>query len=231
MAPGGPIAAAMDDAVREFEHRSVVAHNADPSKPIYRVISGQNASRDPSEDPTRFLVSLAGGMPPDVVAFDRFAVSEWAARGAFTPLDSYLAKDLATGRKDAIKKDDFFETAWNEAIYTDPLTGSKALYGVPFNMDSRALIYNKDLLKRAGYVDANGEGRPPKSWEEMEEMAQKLTETDDKGRVTRLGFIPNQGNTFLYMFGWMNGGEFMSADGRKCTLNSPNIVGALDWMT
>lgn len=29
----------------------------------------------------------------------------------------------------------------------------------------------------------------------------------------------------------MNGGEFMSADGRKVTLNDPNIVGALDWMT
>jgi multiple sugar transport system permease protein len=29
----------------------------------------------------------------------------------------------------------------------------------------------------------------------------------------------------------MNGGEFMSADGKTCTLNDPKIVGALDWMT
>ena len=231
MAPGGPIASPMDDAVRVFERRSREAHAQDPSKPIYRVISGQSASRDPSEDPTRFLVSLAGGMPPDIIAFDRFAVSEWAARGAFTPLDSYVAKDLASGNKDAIKREDFYDTAWNEAIYTDPKTATKSLVGIPFNFDSRALLYNKDLLKRAGYVDAHGEAQPPRSWEELEEMAVKLTDHDEKGRTTRLGFVPNWGNSWLYIFGWMNGGEFMSADGRKVTLNEPNIVGALDWMT
>lgn len=231
MGPGGPIASAMDDAVREFERRSQVAHAKDPSHPIYRVISGQNASRDPTEDPTRFLVSLAGGTPPDVIAFDRFAVSEWAARGAFTPLDGYLRKDEAAKRPDAIHRQDYFPTAWNEAIYTDPRNQSKALYGIPFNIDSRALFYNKSLLKRAGFVDAQGHARPPKTWEQLEAMAVKLTQHDDQDRITRLGFVPNYGNTFLYLFGWMNGGEFMSADGRTCTLDDPKVVGALDWMT
>jgi multiple sugar transport system permease protein len=225
MAPGGPISNAMDDAVREFERRSVEAHAKDPAKPIYRVISGQNASRDPTEDPTRFLVSLAGGMPPDVVAFDRFAVSEWAARGAFTPLDAYMAKDKAAGRADGVKQEDFYSTAWQEAIYTDPRSGEGHVYGVPFNFDSRALYYNKDLLKRAGY------NAPPETWEQLQEMAVRLTEKDEKGRVLRLGFVPNFGNTFLYLYGWMNGGEFMSADMRHVTLNDPKIVGALDWMT
>jgi len=57
------------------------------------------------------------------------------------------------------------------------------------------LYYNKDLLKRAGYTDARGEGRPPKSWEELEEMAVKLTEKGDNGRPSRMGFVPNFGNT------------------------------------
>jgi hypothetical protein len=88
MGRSGPIQGAMEDAIREFERLSRERHAVDPANyPIYRVISGQDASRGQTEDPTRFLVSLAGGTPPDVIDFDRFAISEWASRGAFTPLD------------------------------------------------------------------------------------------------------------------------------------------------
>jgi len=58
-------------------------------------------------------------------------------------------------------------------------------------VDDRALFYNKDLLKRAGFVDANGEAQPPRSWDELEQMAIKLTEHDARGRITQLGFAPN----------------------------------------
>jgi ABC-type sugar transport system permease subunit/ABC-type glycerol-3-phosphate transport system substrate-binding protein len=231
MEPTGPIAAPMDDAVRVFEAQSRADHAKDPSKPIYRVISGQNAGSDPSEDPTRFLVSVAGGMPPDVIAFDRFAISQWSARGVFTPLDSYVNADIKAGRADAIHSQDYFPSAWDEAVYTDPVSGSKTLYGVPFNMDSRALFYNKSMLKKAGFVDAHGQALPPRTWEQLEAMEAKLTQTDEDGHIIRLGFVPNYGNSWLYIFGWMNGGEFMSADGKRCTLNDPRIVGALDWMT
>jgi multiple sugar transport system permease protein len=231
MGPGGPIAAQMDDAVREFEKLSQQAHAKDPSQPIYHVISGQTASRDFTEDPTRFLVSVAGGMPPDVIYFDRYAVSEWASRGAFTPLDSYLESDRLRKRPNQIHEEDFYKPAWRETVYTNPLSGERHLYGIPNGMDNRALFYNKDLLKRSGYVDASGEAQPPRTWEELEAMAVKMTEKDEKGHPRTLGFVPNFGNSWLYLYGWMNGGEFMSRDGRTCTLNDPKIVGALTWMT
>lgn len=231
MAPGGPLSSPMEDAVREFEEESRRLHAKDPSKPIYRVVSGQNASRNQTEDPTRFLVGLAGGMPPDVIYFDRYAVSEWAARNAFTPLDEYLARDAASNRDDAVRAEDYYQSCWDEVVYTDPITGKRGVYGIPNKLDNRALFYNKDLLKRGGYVDETGEARPPRTWEELEEMAVKLTEKDASGRVTRMGFVPNFGNSWLYIYGWMNGGEFMSADGRSCTMNEPRIIGALEWMT
>ena len=98
-------------------------------------------------------------------------------------------------------------------------------------MDDRALLYNKDLLKRAGLVDANGEARPPRDWDELRDFAVRLTERDPKGNLQTVGFAPNYGNSWLYMYGWMAGGEFMSADGRRCTLNDPPIVEALRYMT
>ncbi len=231
MGPGGTIANATDDALRAFEQESREEHAKDPAKPVYRVVNGQSASRNQTEDPTRFLVSVAGGMPPDVIRFDRFAVTEWAARNAFEPLDKYLTADLAQNRPDAIHAADFYPSCWDEVTYHDPVKGGAGVYGIPQSLDSRALLYNKDLLKRAGFVDAQGEAAPPRTWEELERMAVKLTERDAQGRITRLGFAPNVGNAYLYLYGWMNGGEFMSADRRKCTLNDPRNVAALEWMT
>jgi multiple sugar transport system permease protein len=192
--------------------------------PHYRVRLAINTTVDLQGDPTRFLISLAGGAPPDLIHFDRFAVSEWAARGAFTPLDPYLAKDASSGNPDAIRKEDFFEPAWNEAQW------SGVTYGIPNDLDTRLLYYNKDMLVRAGLVDEKGEAKPPRTWEELESYSLKLTERDDKGNIKVLGFAPNYGNAFLYIYGWMNGGEFLSEDGRTCTLTDPRIVSALDWM-
>src|SRR5882724_3224591 len=185
---GGPVAGALDDAVREFEEESDQAHAKDPSKIRYRLVSGQNASRGQTEDPTRFLTSVAGGVPPDVIVFDRFAVTEWAARGAFYPLDEFIEREKNSSDPDAIHAEDFYDSCWDEVVYRDPLTGKKGVYGIPEKVDNRTLFYNKDLLKRAGYVDEKGEARPPKTWEELQTMAVKLTERDSSGAIKRLGF-------------------------------------------
>ncbi|NQU11970.1 extracellular solute-binding protein [bacterium] len=231
MGPGGPLTSPMEDAVREFEALSRAAHAHDPAHPVYRVVSGQNASRNQTEDPTRFLVSLAGGMPPDVIYFDRYAVTEWAHRGAFQKLDGFIARDRAAARADAIRPEDYFDSCWDEVVYRNPVTGERGVYGIPEKVDNRALFYNKDLLQRAGYVDDQGAARPPHTWEELEQMAAKLTERDARGRVTRMGFVPNFGNSWLYLYGWMNGGHYISTDGRRCVLNEPRVTEALTWMT
>ncbi len=223
--------AAYDEAFLAFEAESRALHEKDPRHPIYRVIAGQSASRDQTADPTRFLVSVAGGEPPDVILFDRYAVSEWAARGAFTKLDPFLAREAQSGDPDAIRAENYYRSCWQEVIYTDPITGERGTYGVPERVDDRALFYNKDLLKRGGFVDANGEARPPKTWDELAEMAVKLTEHNPRGTLTRLGFAPNYGNAWLYLYAWMNGGRFMTPDRRQVTLNEPPVVEALQWMT
>ena len=233
MGVSGPLAGAMDDAVRAFEQESRAAHARDPTQPVYRVVSGQNASNSPTEDPTRFVVGVAGGEPPDVIRFDRFAVCEWAARGAFEPMDRFLARDAAAQLPDCIRPQDYYRPTWEEIVYHNPRNGAQAVYGIPDGVDVRALFYNKDLLKRAGYVDEHGDARPPRTWEELAAMAVRLTERDpaDPGHIARLGFAPDVGNAWLYMYGFLNGGRFMSRDGRRCTLADPAVVGALDWMT
>lgn len=205
MGPGGPIKDALEDAIREFEFVSHERYKIDPSYPIYKVISGQNASRDPVEDPTRFLLSLAGGMPPDVIMFDRFAISEWASRGVFHSMDDFIERDSERwnawqqaleqnpealppwpGARDEpprargaeplsaiepVRREDYYPACWDETIFHSPRTGEAHCYGIPMNADDRVLLYNKDILVRYGYTNANGEAQPPRSWEELEEMA------------------------------------------------------------
>ena len=231
LAESGPEAPSVEEALRDFEAQSRAAHEKDPAHPVYKIIKGQTASRDPTADPTRFLVSVAGGMPPDLILFDRYAVSEWAARGAFTRLDKFVARESSNPAPDAIRPENFYKSCWDEVVYDNPTTHERGIYGIPEHVDDRALFYNKDLLKRGGFVDARGEAQPPRTWDELEQMAIKLTERDARGRITQLGFAPNFGNAWLYLYSWMNGGQFMSEDRRHCTLNSPPVVQALAWMT
>jgi len=237
MGPGGPISGAMEDAVREFERRSEEAHARDPSHPVYRVISGQSAARNQTEDPTRFLVAVAGGAPPDVIFFDRYAVAEWAGRGAFTPLDGYIQRDIDAVKsgartditlKEVPTRDRFFAPCWEEAMYNGKV------YAIANTVDDRALYYNEDLLVRAELVykdgPMKGKARPPKNWEELKEYAVKLTEFDKAGRLKVVGFAPNYGNSWLYFYGWMAGAKFMSDDGKTCTLNDPGVVRGLTFM-
>ena len=95
----------MKPVLEEFER-----HN-----PQYRVRLGTATVRQDIGDPTRFLLGVAGGMPPDLIFFDRFAIVEWASRGAFTDLTPYIERDR--DKPDGIRKENFYPIAWDEPIY------------------------------------------------------------------------------------------------------------------
>jgi multiple sugar transport system permease protein len=193
--------------------------------PGVKIVIGQSAARNLVDDPQRVLCAIVGGDPPDIIVFDRYAVGEWAARGAFLELDEFIAADA--GRPDGIRKENYYAPCWEEAVYDGKL------YGIPIATDNRALFYNKDMLIKAGYTDEKGAARPPKSWKELREYAVKLSVFDETGGRKRLkvaGFVPNYGNSWLYLYGWQNGAKYMSDDGRTCLLNEPAVVGALEYM-
>lgn len=57
---------------------------------------------------------------------------------------------------------------YKDKTYTLPTTGS-----------SSCLIYNKDLFKKAGIVDENGEAMPPKTWKEFREVSKRISDLGD----------------------------------------------------
>ncbi|MCK5862183.1 MAG: extracellular solute-binding protein, partial [Candidatus Hydrogenedentes bacterium] len=220
------------DMIRDFEE----IYDGTEGKAHIRVTVGQSAMLDRTGDPQRLVCSIAGGDPPDVVWFDRFAVSEWAARNAFMSLQGFIDSDLRdrADDPDTLHPDMFFEPCWQETIYDGEV------FGIAADTDNRALYYNRDLLQRyevellaAGCTDPDDPSKvgPPRTWEQLKEASRIMTKFDDDGRLRQVGFIPNYGNSWLYIYGWLNGGKFMSDDGRTCTLTDTRIVEALSYVT
>ena len=205
-----------------------LVHRFEEKNPQYKVVMSASVARDLVGDAQRLMCAIAGDVPPDVVFFDRFAIGEWAARGALTNLDPFLERQ---NPRDPYRIDlsEYYDFTVKEASYAPPGSGEKPrLFGVPLTADSRELFINRDLLRQAGLVDAKGEPKPPRNWDELREYASKLTlynrPGDKTSGIKRLGFAPNTGNSYLYIYAWQAGGEFMNPDRTKVTLDSPPVV-------
>ncbi len=206
-------------------------HEFELENPQYKVVASSSASPDLTGDSQRLLCAVAGEVPPDLVWFDRFAIGEWAGRGALTNLTPYLAKQ---NKKDPnyINLDDYYKFTLEEASYSPPGSGQKPeLYGLPTSLDIRVLYLNSNAFRQAGLADEKGRPIPPKNWEELRADATKLTRLNSDGTIARIGFMPNFGNSWLYMYALQAGGHLLSPDGTQVIMDSPAVVKALRFMT
>jgi multiple sugar transport system permease protein len=204
-------------------------HEFEVENPQYRVVYSASVAPDTTTDGQRLLCAIAGGVPPDMMMFDRFAIPEWAARGAFTELTPFIGRQQLNEPNRIDLSQDYPWTV-EEGSYRKPgTTGPAGLFGIPATVDCRLLFCNTNELRQAGLTDSKtGQPRPPQTWEELRLVAKKLTLVDRaSGRLVRLGFAPNVGNSWLYMYAWQAGGELLSADGTKVTLDTPPVRRAL----
>jgi len=169
-------------------------------------------------NPQKLMTAIVGKTPPDVINQDRFTIGDWASRDTFVDLSPLIKRDRT--KPDGVRPGDYYEPCWKEACYKGKV------YAIPNSTDDRFLFYNKTLFAEAG-LDPN---RPPRTWSELLAYTLKLTNKDTDGSIRRIGFIPNWGNSWLYLYSWQTGGEFMSPDCRKCTMNNPESVRALEYM-
>jgi multiple sugar transport system substrate-binding protein len=197
----GPSGESMKQSVEQFNK----THENIVVKPLYVATDGGDSIT------SKMLTAVAGGNPPEVVLSSRYGIAEYM--DAVTILNDVAAKD-------GVKEDMFYPWAWKEATYEGQLLG------LPYDGTSRALFYNKDHFKEAGLDPEN----PPKTIEELEEAARKLTKKEGN-RYTRFGLIPWFSQGWLYSWGWSYGGEFLDESTGTVTANDPKIVDALTWMT
>ena len=166
----------------------------------------------------KLFLSISAGVPPDCTFVDGPQVCEWAARKAIEPLDGLMAEH-------GVRNQDF----WEPCVRQNQFRGDT--YALTYCADPNfAFFWNKEVFREAGMLDSG----PPKTLEELDRMARQLTTFDDRGRITRIGFIP--WNVFgyansIFTWGWAFGGRFYD-DGQEQIIcgADPHILEAVDWM-
>ena len=108
----------------------------------------------------KILVSIAGGVPYDVVATGSYAPYEEGSLGLLAPLDHYVEQ--------WDKRDRFPAPLWEATKWKG------RIYHVPHNNDLRGIAYNRRLFAEAG-LDPE---RPPQSWEELISATRLLTKME-----------------------------------------------------
>jgi multiple sugar transport system substrate-binding protein len=98
-------------------------------------------------------------------------------------------------------------------------------YGMPWMVGTRALFWNKTLFAHAG-LDTN---HAPSTWPELLEATRRVQALGNGVA----GYGVNAGERYIlfkkYMpYAWSNGGELLSADGKRAAFDSPANVEALE---
>ncbi|MBN9387931.1 MAG: ABC transporter substrate-binding protein [Chloroflexi bacterium] len=143
----------------------------------------------------------------DLIAADMPWAPEFAAAGYLMPLDKYITPAF---------KQNFFEGSLQGTTLKDKI------YGIPWYQNVGLLFYRKDILDKAGL-------QPPKTFDEMNDMAAKL-QTSDMYGYTFAGF-KNEGLTAMWLeLLWGFGGDFWDPSTGKVLVNSPEAEASLQWM-
>jgi multiple sugar transport system substrate-binding protein len=99
----------------------------------------------------------AGGGEIDVIGGDTIWPIQFAAQGWVMDLSENFPET---------EQNKFLPAPIQASIYED------AIYGVPWYEDAGVLYYRSDLLDKAGYSG------PPKTWDDLKEMALKITKDE-----------------------------------------------------
>lgn len=165
----GGIAVAPAQAGERIKLQFWNAMSGELGKTLQQVVDEFNASQKEYEVvsvnkgsyPDTMMAAIAAFRahnPPDIVqVFDVGTATMMAAKGAYVPVYNLMAKQGIS-----FSTSQFIEGA---ASYYSNAQGK--LVSLPFNSSTPVLYYNKELLKKAAV-------QPPKTWQEMGEVGQKL---------------------------------------------------------
>ncbi len=188
-----------------------------------------------SELDRRLLTATAGGNPPDVAGVWTWLVTAYAEKGALDCIDDYL-------READITEDRYLPVFWEICRYKGKM------WGLPSTPASAALHWNKRLFREAG-LDPN---TPPKTIQELDVMAEKLTliklPGQDKpisfyelksrsnykdllaqGKIIQMGFLPSEPGWWPWSWGYWFGGKLWDGKDKVTTDESGNVK-AYEWV-
>ncbi|KIF77127.1 sugar ABC transporter substrate-binding protein [Streptomyces sp. 150FB] len=157
----------------------------------------------PCQDPKTFDAKLAGGQMENVF-YTYFTDAKHV-------VDINQAADITSYVKNMKGYSDIQQSL------RDVYTVDGKVYGVPRTNYSMGLLYNKKLFAQAG-LDPN---KPPATWEEVRAAAKKIAGIG-KGYVGYADYsAQNQGGWHFTAEMFSQGGDVVTPDGKKATVDTP----------
>ncbi|MGV1791821.1 ABC transporter substrate-binding protein [Rhizobium sp. A37_96] len=160
----------------------------------------------------KYATAAAGGSAPDFVSLDLVYSPSFAKAGVLEDLTD-LAKSLP-----------YFDQLSKAHVGAGTYDGR--IYALPMSADASVLLWNKKLFKEAGLDPDKG----PANWAEIEDAAGKVNALG--GDIHGFYFSGACGgcNAFTFMpLIWASGGDILVDDGKKATLDSPQMHDAINF--
>ncbi len=173
-------------------------------------------------DYSKLLTMVAGGVAPDVAYIDYVYIPYFAKRGVVVCLDDRVAREPG----------DFLDR-----FFPCTLAGVRykgRLYGLPDAWSPVLLYYNKTLFDQHNRAHPEAPLTYPSAdwtWDDFRRAARLLTaDLDGDGRTDRYGALVPGSHHRWPIFVWQNGGEVTSPDHRRCLMDSPEAIEAIQFL-
>ncbi|MBI5667779.1 MAG: sugar ABC transporter substrate-binding protein [Chloroflexi bacterium] len=164
----------------------------------------------PELDSTQ-LAAMESGQGPDIMIVNSVTVGSFIDRGYLMPMNDLIETN---GLDTSI----FFPGLYNSAVVGDQV------FGLPLDTGTRLLYYNKAMFEAAGV-------EPPKTWDELPEVAAKMTDADNGvyGLVATTGERWVALYEHLGMYALANNLNFVNPEATECVLNQGDNVQAIQY--
>ncbi|MBE0479265.1 extracellular solute-binding protein, partial [Candidatus Aerophobetes bacterium] len=166
----------------------------------------------------KVLVAFAAGDGPDITNLEMRASYPYIIHGHFAPIDVE-----AVGYK---SQEEIYNNYLEGTL--DVATHAGKLYGLPEQLGSYNLLVNKKYFREAG-LDPDKDY--PKTWEEMLEVAEKITIREGE-ILTRRAFDFRYPQYLIFWLAMLRqlGGSFLSEDGSRSAINSEAGLRLMQYM-
>ncbi|MDE7186402.1 MAG: extracellular solute-binding protein [Lachnospiraceae bacterium] len=158
---------------------------------------------------TKLQAAAQGGDLPDVFVMHPDEVKNYAEGGMLMDLTDILNGDIANA-------DNFPQ------YVVDDFKVGGGYYGIPKDIGTLGLFYNKDIFDAAGVEYPTADW----TWDDMMDAAEKLT--DPANGIYGIA-ADNNGQNFYWNLIWQNGGEVFDEETQLCTFDSPESIEAMEY--
>jgi ABC-type glycerol-3-phosphate transport system substrate-binding protein len=159
------------------------------------------------------VAQIAAGRPADIGRIAESLMPVVIDKGQVVDLTNYASQ---------LDKSQYFQKTFQNSAVKDGRT-----YGVPSGVYYMVLYYNKDLFDKAGIAYPSSDWNNPSSFEEVRDMAKKLTQGE--GAHKTFGLSAGPYIAFMGMYSKANGGQnVFTADG-TCALTTPASLAVYQW--